>query len=83
MRYRNIQKGQRYGSRLVLTIHPWSSDLAGPGLERPTRTDDEVAYQDFAEGIRTRCSATKFARWATSWATQQAVQQVGKQGETA
>ena len=64
MKYQDIQKGQQYGSRLVLTIHHQESDGAGLGLKRPTSTTDEVAYQDFTEGTRTRCSAVQFARWA-------------------
>ena len=65
MRYQDIKKGSRYGARLVLTIQPEESDGAGPGLLQPGKATDEVAYQDFAKGVRTRCTAAQFARRAT------------------
>jgi len=63
MKYTDIRKGQIYHSRLVTAIYPAGSNWAGPGLEIPASAQDDVAYQDFREGIRTSCSARDFAAW--------------------
>ena len=65
MRYRDIQRGETYCGRLVTSIYPTGSDGAGPGSQQVSAADDIVAYQDFREAVRTRCTAREFAAWAT------------------
>ncbi|KKN43871.1 hypothetical protein LCGC14_0698850 [marine sediment metagenome] len=63
MKYQDIRRGETYHKRFVTRIFPQTCDGAGPGLNCPTAADDEVSYQDFAEGVRTRCTAKQFAAW--------------------
>lgn len=65
MKYRDIQKGETYHDRKVTAIYPAGSNWAGPGLDWPTSSGDDVAYQDYREGVRTSCTAVEFARWCT------------------
>jgi len=65
MKYQDIKRDETYHKRLVTRIFPCVNDGAGIGLSCPTSADDEVSYQDFAEGVRTRCTAKQFAAWVT------------------
>jgi len=63
MKPSDIRKGQTYYGRLITAIFPADSDWAGPGLEQAELFDDEVAYQEFSRGMRSRCTVAEFIRW--------------------
>lgn len=63
MHYSEINRGQKYYSRVVQAIYPPDSDWAGPGIESPMSLYDNVLYQDFDEAVISSCSAADFIDW--------------------
>lgn len=61
--YKDLLVGLQYGSRKIVACYPAESDLAGPGIARPTGLDDIIIYQDFAAGERGACTAGELLRW--------------------